>query len=155
MTASDLLRNLPLPPGQIAGLLAGLVLRRLRPVPLPGPAVTGRAVGAVLLAAGVAINCWAVVERRRREPAVLDLEQPTVLVTTGPYAITRHPMYVGWWLIHLGAGALTRSAWTLITLPLAAITEHPAVLAEERKLAGQFAAQFETYCGRVPRYLLL
>ena len=102
--------NLPLPPGSAVGVLAILVLERIRPAPLPGPPVLRRAAGAAALAAGGALNIWALAERRRRTRGEFQLEEPEAVVTTGPYALSRHPMYLGWWLIHLGAGLVRGSA---------------------------------------------
>ena len=52
--------------------------------------------------------------------------------------MTRHPLYLGWWLLHLGIGVFRGSAWVLVTLPVAILAEHPLVLAEEADLARQF-----------------
>ncbi|BAS07651.1 conserved hypothetical protein [Arthrobacter sp. Hiyo4] len=60
----------------------------------------------------------------------LVLEQPVELVITGPYANTRHPMCVRWWLIQLGAGTLAGSSWVLATLPVELLVEHRFVLGE-------------------------
>ena len=92
--------------------------------------------------------------RVRREAAggTFDLERPGSLVTTGPYAVTRHPLYLGWWLVHLGLGVFRGSAWVLATLPVAILAEHPLVLAEEAELARQFGHDFEAYRSRVARY---
>jgi len=145
--------NLPVPPGQAVGVVVGLVLDRLSPAPLSGPRGLHRAVGAVTLAAGAALNAWALVERRRRTAGTFELEHPQWLVTSGPYATSRHPMYVGWWLLHLGVGVWRGSAWVAGTLPAAVLAEHPGVLDEERKLAREFGAEFTEYAERVPRYL--
>lgn len=59
---------------------------------------TGRRAGG-LVVAGIGLNVWALAERRRRSAGQFELERPEDLLDTGPYAITRHPMYVGWWLI--------------------------------------------------------
>lgn len=107
-----------------------------------------------MLAGGV-LTGWALVERQRHEAGEFDLERPQTLVTTGPYALSRHPMYVGWWLIHLGFGALRGSAWVLLTVPPAILLEHRAVLTEEYRLVQAFGSQFLRYAERVPRYLPL
>lgn len=150
---TGLLRNLPLPPGQAVGLVVGVVLDRLRPARMPGPRIAHRTAGALLMVSGCSLVVWALAERRRRTTGRFDLEQPQSLVTTGPYARSRHPMYVGWWLIHLGFGVLRGSAWTLVTLPLAIVAEHRGVRAEERVLVETFGPQFVSYAEQVPRYV--
>jgi protein-S-isoprenylcysteine O-methyltransferase Ste14 len=154
MNLIGLYNNLPLPAGQAVGIVAVLVLDRVGPAPLPGPRGLQRAAGATALAAGCALNVWALVERRRRTSGEFQLEQPQSVVTTGPYAFSRHPMYVGWWLIHLGVGMLRGSAWVAATVPVAAIVEHfGGVVVEERALAREFGDAYAEYRGRVPRYL--
>ncbi|UVJ38257.1 isoprenylcysteine carboxylmethyltransferase family protein [Arthrobacter sp. CJ23] len=153
MGAKELLGNVPLPPGQLVGLGADIVLGRLKPARLPGPRTVHRAAGSGLLVAGCAINAWSLLERRRQSSGAFDLERPQSLVVTGPYASSRHPMYVGWWLIHLGLGVLQGSAWAFATTPAAALAEHRGVLAEERTLAESFGHAYAAYAQRVPRYV--
>ena len=145
--------NLPLPLPIVAALALDLLLDRLRPVPLPGSRSFHRMAGAGLLLAGVGLNLWALAERRRRTAGTFALERPEELVITGPYAITRHPMYVGWWLIQLGAGTLAGSSWVLATLPAELLVEHRGVLGEEAMLAELFGRSYHDYAERVPRYL--
>ncbi len=149
----DTYENLPLPFPVVAAMAADVLLARLRPLPLPGPRVLHRAAGTALVVAGVGLNAWALAERRRRSPGPFALERPEELVTTGPYAFTRHPMYVGWWLIELGAGTLAGSSWVLVTMPAELLVEHPVVLDEEATLAGLFGASYRDYMEQVPRYL--
>lgn len=145
--------NTPLPPGQAVGIVVGMVLDRIRPARLPGPRGLHRAAGLAALVAGCSLNAWALAERRRQTAGRFQLEQPQSLVTTGPYELSRHPMYVGWWLIHLGVGVLRGSAWVAATLAAAALAEHGGVLAEERGLDREFGPEFADYRERVPRYL--
>ena len=146
-------QNLPLPAGSAVGVVAILVLDRVRTAPVPGPRALERTAGAAMLAAGCALNVWALIERRRRTSGRFQLEQPSSLVTTGPYAFSRHPMYVGWWLIHLGVGVLRGSVWAAATVPVAVLLEHfGGSVAEERALRRRFGAEYERYAERVPRY---
>ncbi len=146
--------NVPLPPGSTAGIVAILVLEHVRPAPLPGRRPVTCTAGAVAVALGAALNAWAVAERSRRTSGTFELERPESLVTTGPYAQSRHPMYVGWWLIHLGVGLVRGSSWVAATLPVAVVAEHlGAGLAEERELRAAFGDEYERYAARVPRYL--
>jgi len=151
--AMAIYENLPLPAGSAVGVVAILLLERVRPAPLPGPRALTRAAGAASLVAGCALNVWALVERRRRTSGDFQLEQPESLVTTGPYAFSRHPMYLGWWLIHVGAGMLRGSAWVAATLPVAVLVEHlGGSMVEERELRRRFGDEFARYAERVPRY---
>lgn len=145
--------NLPLPAPVVAAMVLDRLLARPRPLPLPGPRSLHRAAGAGLVCAGVALNAWALAERRRRSAGPFALEHPEELVTTGPYALTRHPMYVGWWLIELGTGTLSGSAWVFLTLPAQLPVEHRFVVAEEQTLAEQFPQAYPGYAERVPRYI--
>lgn len=145
--------NLPLPLPVVAGLAVDALLARLHPLPLPGSRSLHRTAGLGLLLAGVGLNLWALAERRRHSAGPFELEQPEELVTSGPYAVTRHPMYVGWWLIQLGAGTAAGSAWVLATLPAEVLAEHPGVLREEAKLAERFGRTYPDYAEEVPRYL--
>ncbi len=74
------------------------------------------------------------------------------LVTSGPFAIVRHPMYLGLILAALG-GLLIYQTWTMVVFSLLA----PLVLRrsrrEERVLAAVFGAQWQEYCQRVPAFL--
>lgn len=154
MDLVGLYRNLPVPPGQVAGIVVGVTLDRMFPARLPGPRAAHRAVGVLLLVSGGALNVWSLVERRRRTTGKFELEQPQSLVTTGPYARSRNPMYVGWWLIHLGVGLLRGSAWMVATVPTAVLVEHPGVVDEERMLDREFGDEFARYRERVPRYVV-
>lgn len=122
-------------------------------MPLPGPRSVHRIAGAGLVVAGVALNAWALAERRRRSAGPFELERPEDLVDTGPYAVTRHPMYVGWWLMQLGAGTLAGSSWVLVLLPPELLIEHHFVVEEEAALARLFPLSYPDYAAKVPRYL--
>lgn len=50
--------NVPLPPGQVAGLVLDAVLNRLHPVSVPERSVGQKAAGAVLVLAGAGITGW-------------------------------------------------------------------------------------------------
>ncbi|HVK23732.1 MAG TPA: isoprenylcysteine carboxylmethyltransferase family protein [Actinokineospora sp.] len=134
----------PLPAEHAVAMTAGLLLHARTHTRLP---VGFAPAGWVVLAAGLGLNLWAV---RARGAGAIDA--PDRLVTGGPYALTRNPMYVGWTLLHLGAGLTARSPWLLAAWPPAAALVHRAVLREERQLAAQFGDEQADYARRVPRY---
>ena len=141
------LGNVPLPEPYLLGIAAGLSLRRIRPWPLPGPRSAHRVVGWTLLAAGTYV-----VARSLRAAGVVQLAHPEQLVRSGPYAVGRNPMYLGWGLLHLGVGAAFGSTWVLATFPPAAAWIHHEVVREERALNSRFGDEFKHYCETVPRY---
>lgn len=88
-----------------------------------------------------------------RAARTTDLTSPERLVTSGPYALSRNPMYVGWSLIHLGIGLAAGSGWVVGTVPLAGVLIHRDVLGEECRLEEKFEDAYRYYRDTVRRYL--
>lgn len=74
------------------------------------------------------------------------------LITRGPYAWVRHPMYLGLTLAGLG-GILLYRTWTWVLVAL----NFPALILrarrEERALAAEFGDAWQAYCRQVPGWL--
>lgn len=74
------------------------------------------------------------------------------LVTRGPYAIVRHPMYLG--LIAAAFGSLLiYQTWTTVLFALFAPFVLRRARREEQALAAEFGEQWQAYCRRVPAFL--
>ncbi|MFI2564337.1 methyltransferase family protein [Paenarthrobacter sp. NPDC018779] len=112
-----------------------------------------RVFGMVLVVTGAGITVWAVAERRMRSNGSFALSHPEDLVTTGPYSLSRHPMYLGWWLIHSGIAIFRGSSGALATLPAGILVEHVGVLWEEKALLTKFGYKYAEYMRAVPRYV--
>jgi protein-S-isoprenylcysteine O-methyltransferase Ste14 len=77
----------------------------------------------------------------------------TELTTTGPYAYTRNPLYLGSMLIAFGFAVAAHSWWTALALAvLFALIYFPTIRSEEAFLRGQFS-EYEEYAKRVPRLI--
>jgi protein-S-isoprenylcysteine O-methyltransferase Ste14 len=77
----------------------------------------------------------------------------TELTTTGPYAHTRNPLYLGSMLIAFGFAAASGSWVIFVALAvLFAAIYIPTIQSEEEYLRGQFAG-FDAYARAVPRLL--
>jgi protein-S-isoprenylcysteine O-methyltransferase Ste14 len=75
------------------------------------------------------------------------------LVTTGPYSITRNPLYLGIFFLVLSVAFFLGSPLMAIGLLLATAAYLRATVAsEERRLAARLGAEFREYCARVPRF---
>jgi len=105
--------------------------------PTSGRLVAG---GAVALA-GLALRAW----------AAGYLEKGSSLATTGPYAFTRNPLYLGSSLI--GAGFAIAGRSYLMAAALAALLVFiyaPVIRREEEFLRGKFGEQYQRYAEQVP-----
>ena len=140
--------NIPLPEPHIAGIAASGVLHLTHPWRLPGSQRLYSDAGWVLLETEVAISASTV-----RAASGIDIEQPSTLISSGPYAISRNPMYVGWTLLYLGAALVTRNAWMVALLPIVAGIIHRDVLREEPTLEQAFGEEYLRYRKLVRRYL--
>jgi protein-S-isoprenylcysteine O-methyltransferase Ste14 len=139
---------MPLPEPYLLGIAAAVLLDRRRPLALPGPRYEHHLTGWPLVVAGACL-----IERSWRAAAQVELEHPALLVTSGPYAVSRNPMYLGWALLQLGAGVVRGSWWMIAAVPAAAALVHREVRGEERTLDDAFGDEFRQYRATVPRYL--
>jgi protein-S-isoprenylcysteine O-methyltransferase Ste14 len=101
-------------------------------------------VGVVLAAAGLALRAWAAgVIHKDRE-----------LTTTGPYAFTRNPLYLGSLLLGLGT-VIAGGEWVFVALFLAffALVYGRTMKREEAVLTEAFRERYEHYSAQVPLLL--
>jgi protein-S-isoprenylcysteine O-methyltransferase Ste14 len=75
------------------------------------------------------------------------------VISTGPYAIVRHPMYAGALPLFIGVPLLLNSWWGLVFFPIALLGLAGRVRIEERMLRRDLRG-YDAYAGRV-RYRLL
>lgn len=75
-----------------------------------------------------------------------------VLVTHGPYAFIRNPLYVANIMIYSGVGVMAGVAWLIVVAFCYFFLQyHFIIREEERYLAGQFGERYATYQRHVPR----
>lgn len=86
-------------------------------------------------------------------PPGMSQGRPEQLVTTGVYAVTRNPMYLGHLVFLTGLTLLTRSPLSLaVTAALFPWFDERA-RADHRRLVTFFGKPYEEYAARVPRWL--
>ncbi|WP_180967363.1 methyltransferase family protein [Zhihengliuella halotolerans] len=107
-----------------------------------------RFAGISMIGAGVALAA-----RATKVSAPTDMAEPDRLVSTGPYAISRNPMYVAWTLIYVGLGLARKNVWTLALLPAVLVTTHLTIKREERRLREKFGPRYLAYAEKVRRYI--
>jgi protein-S-isoprenylcysteine O-methyltransferase Ste14 len=110
---------------------------------LARPTVAGLAGGAAISAVGLVV----------RGLAAGRLDKNETLATSGPYAVTRHPLYLGSTLVLVGLLVAAQS-WMVAALGVAYLALfYPATIArEDRKLRARHGAAFDAWAARVPRF---
>ncbi len=78
----------------------------------------------------------------------------TALVRTGPYRLSRNPIYLAFSLFQLGVAIWVNSLWLVATLVAAVALMHCVVIRrEEQYLERRFGAQYVDYKTSVRRWL--
>ncbi|HEY1883876.1 MAG TPA: isoprenylcysteine carboxylmethyltransferase family protein [Candidatus Cybelea sp.] len=120
------------------------------------PSAASIALGLPIAIAGELVRCWAV--GYSGETTRGDVVEAPELVTAGPYAYVRNPLYVGNFITAAGfAIAFTGKNRFMVRVLLAggSLAAMAAVYAaivphEEAFLRSQFGEAFDDYCDRVP-----
>lgn len=114
-------------------------------------------VGSGLTAAGLGFTVWARVHLGRNWSASVTVKEKHELITSGPYAIVRHPIYSGLLLAFLGTAVALGELRGLLALAIAAASFWPKLRREERFMVKQFGDAYEGYrqrvAGLIPRRL--
>lgn len=142
-------------------LYAGMALLALGlhwAMPLPWPAGAGRmvlaAAGLCLACAAIALDVTAALAFRRHRTTIMPHRGATALITDGPFAKSRNPIYLANTMLVAGAGLLFGIGWLLLAAPAAAfLTGKLAIEREERHLSARFGTAWEQYAARTPRWL--
>jgi protein-S-isoprenylcysteine O-methyltransferase Ste14 len=112
--------------------------------------------GLIPIAAGTAGLVWifgSCLARIRELPERIQVLPPSILITYGPYAYTRNPMYFAALAIWLGWAILFGSVVVLIGFAALTVFITLVVPREERGLEKQFGETYRQYQARVPRWL--
>lgn len=101
------------------------------------------AIGFPFVILGEAIRTWSSGHIRKNQE----------LATTGPYAFTRNPLYLGNGVMGFGFVLMARSAWLLLLFIFCFILIYRfTIRREEEKLSAKFGFQFALYSESVPRF---
>jgi len=140
----------------LVGVAAAFILEYPWPISLEGlvPAPYRYGIGAVLLLAGAALVALAQRTLKTAGQPSAPGVPTTALITTGVYAYSRNPAYLGGLLALAGLGLLTNWPWLLIMLiPMAVATDVILIRPEERYLAATFGKDYAAYRAKVRRWI--
>ena len=101
-------------------------------------------IGAVVALPGLALRAWASGHLRKNES----------LATTGPYAFTRNPLYLGSFLIGVGF-TIAAGRWLLAIVPIVMLLGIylPVMRVEAATLIDIFGDSYREYARQVPLFL--
>jgi protein-S-isoprenylcysteine O-methyltransferase Ste14 len=120
--------------------------------PLLVDAAAVKAVGAVVMTAGLIVYALALHAFGASWRLGIDRDTPGKLMTGGVFARTRNPIYVGLGLLFLGTFLLQgRLAFLVLALLMIALL-HDLILREERFLTETYGDAYREYCTHVRRY---
>jgi protein-S-isoprenylcysteine O-methyltransferase Ste14 len=137
----------------LVAIALGLVLHAFWPVRL-SPRPLGAPVGALLTFAAIALFVSAVRTFRAAGTPVPGNLPATAIVRTGPYRLSRNPIYLAFSLLQLGLSFWIDSLALLLTLiPAVALMSAVVIPREERYLEARFPAEYAAYKASVRRWL--
>jgi protein-S-isoprenylcysteine O-methyltransferase Ste14 len=142
----------------IGGLVAGIAVLATphsfwRHLELHTPVL--RTVGLVVVVLGAVATVWSRVVLGQMWSSAPVAKQGHALRTTGPYAITRHPIYT-WMLVLLLGTAMTQALgrWAALFLMVTVILSLK-IRTEEQVLREAFPGEYDRYRERVPALIPL
>jgi protein-S-isoprenylcysteine O-methyltransferase Ste14 len=108
----------------------------------------------VFIIAGFALMFPAVITFFQTKNSLIPIKAATSLQTSGVYAFSRNPMYLGLLLIYVGLAFLIGNWWTLLFVPLLVVLINKLIiLKEESYLERAFGAAFIEYKKKVRQWL--
>jgi protein-S-isoprenylcysteine O-methyltransferase Ste14 len=147
--------NVKIPPPlvYVVGFVLGLCLGRAVPVSAL-PKTPSHFAAAVCLAVWAILGAWSIGLFRRAHTSFLPIRSATTLVISGPYRVTRNPMYVGLAFLYVGLALWFDVVWALVLLLLVLVAiQYYVILREEEYLERKFGDEYRQYKTRVRRWL--
>lgn len=137
----------------IGAVLLGLALDRLLPLPF-STGFRGDWAGGGLVLCALVFDVLGVRELLRARTTVRPDRPSSALVTSGPYRLSRNPLYLSLAVIQVGIGIWIDNLWVLALLvPTVAIISRTAIGPEERYLNQKFGPAYRAYQSSVRRWL--
>lgn len=134
MTFKQLAQRVRVPAGFV---LAPLLFISARPTP------ASLAAGAFVAIIGLAIRAWASGHLKKNQE----------LTTSGPYAHTRNPLYLGTFLLGTGVAVGGGAPWFVAVFAAFYLSIYvPVMFAEAETMRGLFADEYDLYSRQVPLF---
>lgn len=112
------------------------------------------AIGWMILALVAFVDIRAMIALRAARTTIMPHRTVDHLVTNGPFAISRNPIYVGYVMILIAAALISANPWFLpLALVDGFVTRKLAIDPEERHIEAKFGRRYRDYAKKVRRWI--
>ncbi len=119
--------------------------------PLVSDSATLQWTSALVALAGLAIALWSRLTLGRNWSAVVAIKDEHELVTRGPYAVIRHPIYTALILFFLATTLAVRAPFSILGLALVILSCWIKLRGEEEMMSEAFPDDYPAYMARTKR----
>jgi protein-S-isoprenylcysteine O-methyltransferase Ste14 len=131
----------------------GLLLHQIVPFTF-SLVVPARVATLIFLGASALLLVCCNVLFRRAHTSLVPIKPTEALVVSGPYRLTRNPMYLGLLCVYIAVALWFGIVWAIIFVPLVVLAvQRLAIAKEERYLDQKFEGAYRQYCTRVRRWI--
>jgi protein-S-isoprenylcysteine O-methyltransferase Ste14 len=110
--------------------------------------------GVILILYGVVLNIWADQIFKREKTEIKYHRIPRKIVLSGPFRISRNPMYLGMFTILLGTSIMSKNIFSLIfSVIFVLIIGRKFISVEEKNMERIFGKEYLSYKKEVRRWL--
>jgi protein-S-isoprenylcysteine O-methyltransferase Ste14 len=118
------------------------------------PVIPARVAALIFLGGGVLLAAWSNLLFQRAHTSLVPIKPTTALVVTGPYRLTRNPMYLGLLCVYIAVALWFGVVWALMLVPLVVLAvQRLAIAKEERYLDQKFGDLYRQYRAHVRRWI--
>lgn len=140
-------------------VLPAIVLVLLQPLALPRLGwrtqalwgVMAQSLGLPFAAGGLVLHSWARHHLGKFYAERPEVQPDHVLISSGPYAFVRHPIFISYFLCALGFALINPSLTTLL-LAAYVIWDYPGAARREEDLLSRNLSGYADYMARTPRF---
>ena len=137
----------------LGGLILGLFIQKQLPLQL-SRRKRRPFLGTLLIGAGFTLGFTAFRTMREAETPPDPRQPVTTIVTSGPFQLSRNPIYLSMALLYSGIAVLTNALWPMLLLPFVLrIMNRGVIDREERYLERKFGDKYMEYKRQVRRWL--
>ena len=112
------------------------------------------ALGVIIIIAGLFFTVPAVRQFFKSKTSIVPIRPASSLQTSGIYAVSRNPMYLGLMLEYLGMAFIFGNWWTIFLIPvLIGLVYYFVILPEEKYLLRAFGNSYSEYTKKVRRWI--